>query len=150
MMTYPQLLARVIDDGIAAARRDYADQPRHLEGAVAGFAACRDKAPVELLEIYTRAERVAHEHMRDDAPVEVYWQHRCYAMEVEWVCNVISMAMVQDGNRPLLPWLPTARGALKYAEIVGVTGPSDHGDEGDSRGGAGGTIDPASFPKKTS
>ena len=51
-MNYNDFLSRVIDDGIAAATADYADdEPRRI-GAVAGFNACRQKSPEELLELF--------------------------------------------------------------------------------------------------
>jgi hypothetical protein len=108
-MTYAQLLDRIISDGIAAARADYADKPDHLRGAVEGFEACRDKTVSEIVALYASAARQAHEHHDKDD----YWYYRCIAFEIEWVLNVLSVGL----SRPLLGHLPTARGAMKYAEI---------------------------------
>jgi hypothetical protein len=47
-----------------------------------------------------------------------YWSQRYKALQIEWVLNVLSVGLKQ----PLLAHLPTARGAMKYAEIVGVRG----------------------------
>jgi hypothetical protein len=118
-VTYEQLLERVITDGITAARTDYADQPDKLQGAVDGFEACRGKNPSDLVALYVSAERRSHEARREEGAPN-FWRHRTFALEVEWTCNVVSMGVVNDGGRPLLSWLPTARGALKYAEIVGM------------------------------
>lgn len=118
--TYNQLLDRVISDGIAAARRDYANKPDHLIGAVEGFEECRGKTPTDLIALYTRAEARAHEARRTH--VDDYWRWRCRTLEIEWVCNVVSVGIVNNGGQPLLTWLPTSRGAMKYAEIVGVRG----------------------------
>ena len=37
--------------------------------------------------------------------------------EIEWVANVLSIGLTKQGLPPILP---TARAAIKYAEIVGV------------------------------
>ena len=112
--TYAQLLDRIITDGIAAARADYADKPDKLQGAVEGFEACRDKTPGEIVALYTSASRSAREHFGTDA----YWRYRCATLEIEFVLNVLSVGLEQ----PLLAHLPTYRGAMKYANIVGVRG----------------------------
>jgi hypothetical protein len=126
MMPYEDLLTRVIDEGIEAARVDYGkreDKPEMLRGAIDGFEACRGKSPLELAALWQHAERQGHftrsrETTMGDA--QTFWYWRCYASELEWVANVLSVGLVQKGLPPILPWLPTARGTLKYAEIVGV------------------------------
>jgi hypothetical protein len=123
-VTYQQLLDRIISDGIAAARIDYADKPDMLRGSVEGFEACRAKSPSDLVALYQSAEQRAHAAARDGAAD--YWSHRSFALELEWVLNVVSVGVVQQGGAPLLGWLPTARGVMKFAEIVGVHG---HGVE---------------------
>ena len=54
-MEYGEFLSRIVDDGIVAARRDYADRPDRLMGAVAGFEACRGRTPGELVDLLRRA-----------------------------------------------------------------------------------------------
>ncbi len=50
-----------------------------------------------------------------------YWWFRCYQAEVEWVCNVVSAMLMNEGHiTPLLSWLPTANGYIKVASIIGV------------------------------
>jgi hypothetical protein len=117
-MTYEQLLDRIISDGIAAANVDYANEPDKLRGAIDGFEACRGKLPTDLVALWKSAEKRAHERLIADAGD--YWQWRCFMLEVEFVINVVSVGIVQQGGQPLLGWLPTANGTLKYAEIVGV------------------------------
>jgi len=56
-MTYNDLLTRVIDDGIAAARVSYATKPDHLRGSVDGFNVCRGKPPAEIEELWRTAGR---------------------------------------------------------------------------------------------
>ena len=55
-------------------------------------------------------------HVKDN-----YWWFRCFQLEVEWVCNVVSAMLMNEGHHtPLLSWLPTANGAMKAASIVGI------------------------------
>lgn len=117
--TYEQLLDRVITDGIAAARADYADDPYKLQGAVEGFMECRDKKPSEIVALYARAEdRCAQAHREQAAD---FWSWRCRSLEIEWVLNVLSAGLYALHQPPLLGHLPTARGVMKYVEIVGIS-----------------------------
>lgn len=124
-MTYEQLLDRIITDGIAEVRAAYADPEDHhkRDGAIEGFEACRGKTPAELVSLWQAAEREC-QLMRGTAGVNThealksYWRQRYKALQLEWVINVISVGLEQ----PLLAHLPTARGAMKYATIVGVLG----------------------------
>lgn len=136
MMEHEAFLARIIDDGVAAARRDYdKDLPRDVAkrmGALAGFEACRGKSLVQLAALLDHARQDTVEAMRarmDDASqVDGYWRRRCYELEVEWVCNVISSALWSQGQATIVT--PTARGLLKAAEILGV-GEMAHGATSD-------------------
>lgn len=122
--TYHQLLDRVINDGIAEVQKEYTDPKDHhkRDGAIEGFEACRYKAPAELVALWTEAEKIAAQIAHDPKHTEAYWKQRYKALQIEFVCNVISVGLVNDGHLPLLGHLPTARGALKYASIVGVKG----------------------------
>jgi hypothetical protein len=122
MMTYEQLLDRIISDGIAEVREAYADPKDHhkRDGAIEGFEACRGKTPIEIAALWVETERQSHTYLREASDTEGYWRQRYKALQLEWACNVISVGLVQQGSGPLLGWLPTARGALKFAEIVGV------------------------------
>lgn len=133
--TYDQLLERVIADGLAEVHIAYADPKEHhkRDGAIEGFEACRGKTPSELLELWAEAERQGQQIFRNRSGTEDaselnardYWRQRYKALQIEWVCNVISVGLTQAGMPPLLGHLPTARGAMKYAEIVGVRGGED-------------------------
>lgn len=115
-MDFESFLNRIIDAGLAAARKDYADKPDKLSGAVAGFEACRWKNSAELLGLLATARKeqsAAHLRHADD-----YWHYACYAAEVEWVCNCVSAALVNVGIDPITP--VTARGMMKAAEVLGV------------------------------
>ena len=127
--TYDQLLDRVITDGIAEVREAYADPKEHhkRDGAIEGFEACRGKSPTDLVALWSEAEKIAAQIARDrranspeDGDVTDYWRQRYKTMQIEFVCNVVSVGLVNSGQVPLLGHLPTARGAMKYAAIVGI------------------------------
>lgn len=127
--TYDQLLDRVISDGIAEVRAAYAAPEEHhkRDGAIAGFEACRGKSPAELVTLWTEAERATADlrlgsYAESGGDPKGYWQQRYKALQIEWVCNVVSVALVNSGEQPLMSHLPTARAAMKYAAIVGVRG----------------------------
>lgn len=126
MMTYQQLLERIITDGIAEVREAYADLKEHhkRDGAIEGFEACRGKKPLEIVALWNEAERVspqiADECRKHARPDDDFWKHRYKTMQIEWVCNVLSVGLTSIGQPPLLAHLPTARAAVKYAAIVGV------------------------------
>ena len=126
-MTYEDLLARIIADGIAEVRVTYADPKDHhkRDGAIEGFEACRDKSPSELVVLWTEEERKQTGAFRDTSDIQGYWRQRFKTLQIEWVCNVVSVGLTTSGQPPLIGHLPTARGAMKYAEVVGVRG---HGD----------------------
>lgn len=121
-MTYDEFLTRIIDDGIAAARADYAkpEQVEWLEGSIAGFEACRGKNPLALRELLTAAMKNAGDARVHNAPPEDYWYLKCLALEVEWVANCVSALLVNQDGHPLASHLPTARAVMKAAEVIGV------------------------------
>ena len=125
--TYDQLLDRLIADGIAEVREAYDDPKDHhkRDGAIEGFEACRGKSPADLVALWSEAEKISAQIMResrasDDDGVRSYWKQRYKAIQIEFVCNVVSVGLTSSGHPSLLPHLPTTRGAMKYAAIVGV------------------------------
>lgn len=115
-MTHDDFLTQVINEGIAAARKDYANRPDKLNGAVAGFEACRDKNSQELkdlLEASLTAKKDARMRKATD-----YWWFVCYAAEVEWVCNCVSACLYNQGFPVIIT--PTARGMMQAAKIIGI------------------------------
>lgn len=116
-MTYEEFLNKVIDNGIAAAKEDYKNDKDRRDGSVAGFEACRDKQPNELLEIYQESVEYAYGSYfeRDSSK---YWWFRCYQLEVEWVCNVVSALLYNEGKEPILSWLPTCNGVICANNIL--------------------------------
>jgi hypothetical protein len=128
-MTYDQLIDRIIADGLDEVRDAYKDPKEHhkRDGAIEGFEACRGQAPSKLVELWREAEKAAHaiavaNHGDPDvdADATVYWKAQYKAAQIEFVCNVVSVGLQQNGQPALLGHLPTMRGALKYADIVGV------------------------------
>jgi len=119
---YESFLIEVIDGGMEAAGKDYAgDSPsrtRKREGAIKGFEECRGKTPEELAALLTSSNARTQEAYREQD--DDYWYWRCRALEIEWVCNVVSAMLQNEGRRPLAAHLPTARGVMRAAEIVGV------------------------------
>lgn len=115
-MNYLEFLTKVLNDGIEAAKKDYADRPDRLRGSLSGFEACRGKSPVDLAKLLAWARGQTHAAMLKQA--ENYWEVRCFEAEVEWTCNCVSALMVNSGMEPIVP--PTARGTIKAAEIAGV------------------------------
>lgn len=117
-MTLEEFLNRVIDDGIAAVKKDYRQphQKEKRDGSIAGFEACRGKTLLELNELL----QASHTSTADahDRRAKDYWWFRCYELEVEWVCNCVSALLVNQGLPPII--VPTARGMMKAAGIVGV------------------------------
>ena len=119
-MDLAQFIERVINDGIEAVRADYKEprQKQKLEGSILGFERCRRKNHQELMALLREAQEATRKAYIEQ--VESYWFIRCQELEIEWVCNCVSAVLVHQGLSPIIT--PTARGALKAAEIVGVRG----------------------------
>ncbi len=118
-MFYDKFLTQLIDDAIVAAKKSYTGfRTDKLEGSIAGLEACRNKSPDELLDIYIGLSGYVADVFKNVS--ENYWWFRCYQAEVEWVCNVVSAALINIGMVSILPHLPTIKGTLKAAQILGV------------------------------
>jgi len=119
-MEYNDFLNRVINEGIEAATADYKEerQKSHLEGSISGFEACRNKSPLELFEVWKESQEYVQKSFFDRDDPDKYWWFRCYQLEVEWVCNVVSVVLLNEGKPPILSWLPTCNGMSKAASII--------------------------------
>jgi len=115
-MDYNEFLNKVIDEGIAAVREDYANDPMKLEGATNGFEACRDKEPQQLIELLAQARVDRRRAIMDDA--DDYWRVRCREAEIEWVCNCVSVVLMSAGDPVIVQ--PTANAAMRVIRIVGA------------------------------
>lgn len=118
-MKYEEFLGKIIERGLEAVGRDYAGQPDRLRGATDGFEACRDKTPEQLLNLLQGARARTHHAFREEK--QNYWEVRCFEAEVEWVCNCVSVLMMNSGLPVLVQ--PTARAAMTVVDIVGVREP---------------------------
>ncbi len=115
-MDLATFLESIIVDGISAAKIDYKEtsDAHKLSGAIAGFEACRGKTPKELatlLGIARNEMQAAFVEEKKD-----YWFFRCKEAEIEWVCNCVSAALINEGFDPIVT--PTARGELKANQIL--------------------------------
>ena len=108
----------IVDDGIEAARHDYAKPQDTLkrEGAIAGFEECRNREPAKIAVLLLEANERADRAIREDDPQYWYWRSR--AAEIGWVVNVLSNIMAAQGWKPI--GTMTVRGAMKAAEIIGA------------------------------
>ncbi|MBY0561476.1 hypothetical protein [Hyphomicrobium sp.] len=127
-MNFHAFVARICADGMTAARRDY-KAPKDalkLKGALDGFERClKANNPDDLGKLLDAATYQTHEarKSRDGN----YWALRCAELEIEWVANVVSAALLNQGIAPIRSHLPTARAMEKAAEILGIKGSPVHG-----------------------
>lgn len=121
-MSYMQFLTEVINDGIDAARADYATKPSWLSGALLGFELCRGKRPTELLLLLNQVRTEVSDAFKNEAAEDPYWKVRCKEAEIEWVCNCVSALRHLPVASPLHVEFyivqPTARGVLKAHEVL--------------------------------
>lgn len=126
-MEFDKFLTKVIDMGIVAVKRDYIrpDQKAILKGSIAGFEACRGKNTLELGVLLEEANSKSHDWMlksdhKSKKDIAKHWELRGFALEVEWVCNVVSASLYNQGLPTIIN--PTARGMMQAAKILGVKG----------------------------
>jgi len=115
-MNYFDFLEIVINEGVQSAEKSYSSptQKDKKDGAIAGFNACRRKEPMQLKELLNQSRKEAVEARTKE---NRYWYFRCYSLEVEWTCNVISAMLLNEGIAPIIIE-PTLRGTQKAAEIL--------------------------------
>jgi hypothetical protein len=116
-MNRNELINAVIDDGIEEIRHLYTrpDQRLKKEGGINGFEECRGKSNDELVALLTTARMATSKaRLREDPN---YWGVVMYERQIEWVLNVLSAAMLNQGDKPLIP--PTVRGFNKAGNILG-------------------------------
>ena len=117
-MTIYEIRDKVIEKGIEAAKRDYSspEKAHMLEGALLGFESCRDKTIYDLEALLVVARYDSMESYRKEETLEIYWKKVCYEREIEWVCNCLSVLMVQQDLEPIIQ--PTARAGICVAQIL--------------------------------
>lgn len=119
MLRYQDFLRRAVEESIKGATQSYGHRDDSkgkamLEGAVAGLKACLDKSPPQLAELLMRARTVQHKAFHQTV-LERYWRVNCFMAEVEWICNIISVALVNQGVPAIVE--PTMRAALMADRI---------------------------------
>ncbi len=118
MMDYQAFLAKIIETGVKGAHADYAkpEDARKLRGSLDGFEACRGKSPREISVLLAEARtRVTLAYGGED--IEHYWELVCLASEIEWTANVISAALLMEGQPTIVT--PTYRGILHAYRLLG-------------------------------
>jgi hypothetical protein len=118
-MSLNEFIEAVIIRGIDGAKKDYSNpnnknHPLMLEGAIAGFEACRGLEPTALVELLSQARINTRRAEVEDLPD--YWKHRCFEREIEWVCKCVSAVLVNEGAEPLV--MVTALPMLCANEIL--------------------------------
>ena len=81
-MGYNDFLDSIINQGIASAKRDYVAGEK-LDGAIAGFEACRNKTYEEIVDILEEVNEYLITAQRECT--SNYWFFRCYQAEVIFV-----------------------------------------------------------------
>lgn len=125
-MDMHSFIMRVVQDGIEGAKNDPGinKYPKRLAGSIAGFEACLGKNMAELAQLLEEANRKCllseGGHVGNEEATESYWERRYYAIQIEWVCNCVSAALMSQ-NGPFIV-NPTARGVMNAARILGVQG----------------------------
>jgi len=112
---------RVCAVGMAVARASYprSDQSERLKGCIEGFEICQGIEHADhLLEALHQANARAIEAFADQATDYRRWN--CRAAGIEWVCDVVSAALVAHGLRSLGPLWPTPPAMRESASILGV------------------------------
>jgi len=124
-MNYQKFINQIVERGIKAAKRDYKrpGQKAILKGSIAGFKACLGKNVLELSKLLDEARKKGSKLYTRKANLNKkeqgeYWESRGYILEIEWVCNVVSAALMNEGKSVIIQ--PTARGTITASEILGV------------------------------
>lgn len=117
-MPYKRFLYRVIGDGIKAAKADYTapGDKEKLDGSLLGFRQCRGKNPKKLAKLLASSRAKEKKALVQEQENRMFLA--CRALEIEWVCNCVSAALLNQGLPAIIN--PTARGVMKAAEILGV------------------------------
>ena len=100
-MTYQQFLNMAIDREKKEVEKSFAGFKPHLEGGLAGLEACRDMPPPALAELLQRAWFVQHKAFHK-TQLRRYWRVLSFYHEVEWICHVISVALINQGIDPIV------------------------------------------------
>lgn len=118
IVSLEEFIALVIEDGIKSAKEEFVDpnESESLQGALLGYERCRGKNPEEFRLLLAESRDASYKAEQEKA-ID-YWFIRSQELEIEWVCNCLSVVM---GNRRLQPIMqPTVSAALKAKEIIAL------------------------------
>lgn len=114
-MNYRQFLSQAVEEEKAQVMLTFAGHRPQLEGAMAGLKACLDKSPPQLAELLQRAYLVKHQALHETL-LDRYWRVCCFFNEVEWICHVVSVALINEGVDPIIR--PTMKAAIVASRIT--------------------------------
>ena len=114
-MRYQDFLNKTVDESLPLAEDFYRDHKASLEGAKAGLLACKDRTPPQLANLLARAESARTTALHNTV-VDRYLRLASFSSEVEWVCNVVSAALVSMEMDPIIP--STKKGYALASRIV--------------------------------
>jgi hypothetical protein len=119
MVTLHDVLRISVTDGIQTAKDAYKDERSKdkLDGSIDGLTACVGATSIEeLIDIYNNISTYVRNAKRDD--YDNYFYFRFYQLRVEWILDIISAILVNEGMRSLSPALPTIKGITKATTIL--------------------------------
>lgn len=115
-MKLSQFIGRIVEGSRIAVHTAYRHDESKWTGAMAGLEACWDMTPSQLLILLdaakiaqARAEKLDHNRVEEI---------RAFRYEVEWVCDCVSVVLLNQGQTPLIE--PSVNAYAKVADIVGV------------------------------
>ena len=125
MLRYQEFLNKVIDESKLNVMTDFGRSHREgqadskdiacIQGALAGLEACRNCSPPQLSTLLERAAQAHHKAFHQTI-LNRYWRLTCFLFEVEWICNVVSVVLANQGMEEIVP--PTIKAALMAQQIV--------------------------------
>jgi hypothetical protein len=115
-MKLNQLINRLADDGIKSVVEAYPNREDKRLGSIDGFNACRGKTIEELRDLLAEAKKKSKQHRS----LAEYWRHRYFEIQVEFVCNCVSVVLLHEGKQNQIIVEPTLRGTVRIREILGI------------------------------
>jgi hypothetical protein len=113
-MNLEDALEQIIEMGLRSVVKDFKEGSDKLEGSIDGFNACRGLTAMGLRELLAAEHDATKEAKESDG----YWKQRYREIQVEWVCNVASAILHNEGFPVIIP--PTARGMIAAAKVIGI------------------------------
>lgn len=123
-----ELVDRLVEVGIASVKRSYPDGDYRLEGSIEGFELARGMTATYMDFDWTinQRENVANQMKRDmrpnrtDEAVRAYREYRWATIQLEGLRDILLVAEVTSGQRPMPKEGLSARAVGRYSGVVGV------------------------------